>query len=141
MLFRSYAIIELIYRPVGAAPAAAKATIVVDKQEFPGFADAAGTWHFLFSPKEAKTWTYTIKSDHPGLDGQTGGFTSRLPAPKLAGKPSAQYPNWWTDDPDPLWSEGAHQGAKTINRWRVEYLRDFATRMERCKISGSSQIP
>lgn len=137
----TYAIVELIYRPPGTAPADAKASLVVDQQEFTGFADAAGTWHFLFSPKEPKSWSYTIKSNHAGLDGQSGGFTSKLPAPELAGKSSAQYPNWWTDDPDPRWSEGTHQGAKTVNRWREQYLHDFAARMERCKIYAPSVTP
>lgn len=129
----TFAIMELIYRPTAAAPADAKATLVVDKQNFPGFVDDAGEWHFIFSPKEAKTWSYTIKSSHPGLDGQTGGFTSYWPAPEQAAKPSPRYPNWWTDDPNPAVAEGVHQGAKTVSKWRVDFLRDFAARMERCK--------
>lgn len=129
----TYAIIDLTYRAIGTAPASAQATLVVDKQEFPGYVGPDGTWHFLFSPKETKAWTYAIKSNHPALDGQTGAFTSRLPSPELAGKPSARYPNWWTDDPDPQWTEGVSQGAKTVNRWREAYLRDFAARMRRCQ--------
>jgi hypothetical protein len=61
-----------------------------------------------------------------GLDGRTGGFTSAFPAGNLS--PSPSYPNWWTDNPDPSLREGNEQGAKTINRWREEYLRDFASR-------------
>jgi len=129
----AFAIIELILRPAAAAPADTKAALVVDRQEFPGFKDDAGAWHFLFSPKEAKTWSYAIKSTHPGLDGQTGGFTSHWPAPAQATKPSARFPNWWTDDPNPAVAEGVHQGAKTVSRWREDFLRDFAARMVRCK--------
>ena len=129
----TYAIMDLVYRPIGATPAGARAALVVDWQEFPGFVGEDGVWHFIFSPKLAKTWTYKIASNHPGLDGQTGGFTSKNPAPELATKPSARYPNWWTDDPDPRWSEGLNQGAKTVSRWREEFLRDFAARMVRCK--------
>ena len=29
--------------------------------------------------------------------------------------------------------EGEPVGAKTVKQWRVEYLSDFATRMDRCK--------
>jgi hypothetical protein len=47
-------------------------------------------------------------------------------------KPSPDYPNWWTDNPDPKWREGDQQGAKTVNRWREANLRDFAERMRRC---------
>ena len=67
------------------------------------------------------------------LDGQSGGFTSYWLTPDLAGKPSPHYPNWWTDDPDPALAEGVHPGAKTVSKWREEFLRDFAARMERCK--------
>jgi hypothetical protein len=129
----TFGIIELICRPAVPAPADAKAALVVDKQDFPGFVDDAGVWHFIFSPKDAKVWSYTIKSTHPGLDGQTGGFTSDWPAPEQAAKPSPRYPNWWTDDPDPAVAEGAHQGAKTVSRWREDFLRDFAARMARCQ--------
>lgn len=127
-----YAIVELVYRPAGSAPAGARAALVVEDQEFTGFADQSGAWHFLFSPKDAKTWSYRIKSNHPGLDGQTGGLTSRLPAPERASQPSARFPHWWTDDPDPAVAETGQPGTKHISRWREAFLRDFAARMKRC---------
>ena len=128
-----YAIVELVYRVPAAPPSDAKAMLVVDKQEFPGYATNDGAWHFRFCPKDAKAWTYRISSNVPALDGQTGAFTSVLPSPARAASPSAQYPNWWTDDPDPRWREGNEQGAKTVSRWREEFLRDFAARLLRCK--------
>jgi hypothetical protein len=128
-----FSIMELIYHPATNAPTDATATLVVDKQEFPGFRDDAGLWHFIFSPKEAKTWSYHIKSTLPALDGRTGGFTSYLSTPDLAAKPSSRYPNWWTDDPNPAVAERHFAGAKTVSKWREEFLRDFAVRMERCK--------
>src|SRR5262249_37425846 len=54
----NFSIIELIYRLPTLAAAGTKATLVVDRQEFSGFADETGVWHFLFSPKEAKRWEY-----------------------------------------------------------------------------------
>ncbi|VXB95986.1 DUF1593 domain-containing protein [Massilia sp. 9I] len=132
-MVETFAIMELVYRPIGEAPVAPRAALIVDKQAFPGFARADGGWYFLFSPKEEKRWTYRIESNHPGLDGQTGAFTSRNPAPKLARRPSNRYPNWWTDDPDPRLSEGQFQGAKTVSRWREAYLRDFAARLRRAQ--------
>jgi hypothetical protein len=127
----TFAMVDLVIRPTGSSPAPAqvKAMLQVDKQEFNGYLGDDGAWHFLFSPKEAKTWVYRIASNHPGLDGQTGGFTSRMPAPELARQPSAKYPNWWTDDPAPQFSEGPHHGAKTISRWRADFLNDFALRL------------
>ncbi len=136
----TFSLVELVYRPAEPTPAEAKAVLVVDRQEFRGFVGADGAWHILFSPKEAKTWTYRIASNHPGLDGRSGGFTSVNPAPVRAANPSSRYPHWWTDDPTPEASEGPHQGAKTVSRWRADFLRDFAARIERCRpprVSGS----
>jgi len=130
---QTYAIVEIIYNPTDSTPTNPTASLIVDKQEFPGFADQQGAWHFLFSPKDPKTWIYTIKSNLHDLQGQTGGFTSVNPDSSLIAKPSARYPNWWTDDLAPELSEGPHQGAKTINRWREDYLHDFAQRMLRCQ--------
>jgi hypothetical protein len=125
-----YAIVELICRP--AAPAgAARAALVVDKQEFPGFPTADGAWHFLFCPKDARTFSYRIASDHPALDGRTGAFSAVLPP--AARPPSPHYPRWWVDDPDPRLREGQEQGVKTVNRWREEFLRDFAARLLRAQ--------
>ncbi|MCS0598132.1 pectate lyase [Massilia agri] len=129
----TFAIMELRYRPAGKAPAAPRATLVVDKQEFPCFPQPDGSWQFLFSPKEAKTWTYRIASNHPGLDGQVGGFTSTDPAPERAQQPSSRYPNWWTDDPEPRTAEGPNQGARTVSRWREAFLYDFAARLRRAQ--------
>ena len=129
----TFSIVELVYRPAGKAPAAPHASVVIDKQSFQGFAHADGSWRFLLSPKEDKAWTYRITSNHPGLDGQTGAFTSRMPRPERARQPSNKYPNWWSDDPDPALSDGAHQGAKTISRWREAFLRDFAARLRRTR--------
>ena len=131
---QTYGIVEILYHPATASPSDAKAAIVVDKQEFAGYAADASVWHFIYCPKQAKTWSYRIKSTFPALNGQTGGFTSVDPTPADAAKPSANYPNWWTDNPDPALADGGHQGARTVNRWRVDYLTDFAARMERCLV-------
>ena len=42
-------------------------------------------------------------------------------------------PNWWIDDPNPALAERGHPGAKTVNKWRRQYLRDWQKRMDRCK--------
>jgi hypothetical protein len=36
---------------------------------------------------------------------------------------------YWTDNPDPALREGTFAGAKTVNRWREDYLRDWQGRM------------
>ncbi|MGD8237057.1 MAG: DUF1593 domain-containing protein [Armatimonadota bacterium] len=39
-------------------------------------------------------------------------------------------PSYWTDNPAPALREGRYNGAKTVNKWRVEYLRDWRERMD-----------
>jgi hypothetical protein len=48
-------------------------------------------------------------------------------------QPSARLPHWWTDDPAANLAEGSHSGAKTVNRWREEFLGDFPNRLLRCQ--------
>jgi hypothetical protein len=43
-------------------------------------------------------------------------------------RPASARP-FWTDDPDPALREGNFPGAKTVNRWREDYLRDWQQRM------------
>jgi Protein of unknown function (DUF1593) len=94
---------------------------------------------FRFSPRDAKVWPYALRSDFPALDGQTGAFTAVAPPAERTRRSSAVHPNWWIDDPDPAAAEGIHPGAKHVNRWREEYLRDFAERMVRCKAPAPQQ--
>jgi hypothetical protein len=137
----TFGIVELRYHLSSNVPSNASATLIMDRHESPGFRDENGVWHFLLSLKESKTWSYMIKSAHPDLNGRTGAFTSYWPSADRAAKPAAQYPNWWTDNPDPAYAEGVHQGAKTISRWREDFLRDFAARMERCMLPASQEKP
>jgi hypothetical protein len=90
-----------------------------------------GVLRFRFSPRDAKVWPYVIQSDFATLDGQRGKFTAVPPPAERTRIPSATHPNWWIDDPDPAAAEGVHPGAKSVNRWRVDFLRDFAARMDR----------
>ncbi|HEY1790859.1 MAG TPA: DUF1593 domain-containing protein [Verrucomicrobiae bacterium] len=135
----TYSIVDIVYHPSPIAPANTKSTLLVDQQEFPAFVDDTGGWHFIYCPKLPKAWNYTIKSTFSGLNGRTGGFTSVNPAVEEAAHPSSHYPYWWTDNPDPALAEGDQQGAKTISRWREDYLRDFAARMDRCRAPSSPQ--
>lgn len=128
-----FSIVEIIYHPTEKASADATATLVMDRQNFPGFVDDAGAWHFILSPKEGKTFSYTIQSTLAELDGKSGGFTSYWLPADVADRPAAHYPNWWTDDPNPAVAERDYAGAKTVSKWREDFLRNFAVRMERCK--------
>jgi hypothetical protein len=131
-----FGVMELALPLGSGAPRRPEASMLIENQSLMGSVDANGAMRFRFSPKEAKAYTYTIRSNVPALDGKAGALTSIRPAPDAAQRPSARLPNWWTDDPSPAAAEGPCIGAKTVSRWREEFLRDFAARMLRCKISA-----
>jgi hypothetical protein len=130
-----FGILEL-WIPLGdGAPEKPAARLVVENQSLAGHAADDGTVRFRFSPKDAKTYRFTIKSNVPAIDGKTGGVTSFKPPPDAAKHASVRHPNWWTDDPALEFAVGPHTGAKTVSRWREEFLRDFAERMARCTVT------
>lgn len=128
-----FGILELALPLGNGAPDKPEARLVVENQSLAGHAPGDGTMRFRFCPKAAKTYSFTIRSNVPALDGKTGGITAFAPPPDAAKRPSTKRPNWWTDDPTPEFAEGPHDGAKTVSSWREDFLRDFAARMIRCK--------
>lgn len=42
-------------------------------------------------------------------------------------------PTYWHDNPDPKLAANDKLGAVTVNRWRVDYLKDWAARMDRVR--------
>lgn len=120
-------------------PKGAAASLVVDRQEFPAASEGPWGYRFRFVPKATKRWSYRTKSTAAELDRLEGAFTSVDPRPDAASRPSARHPNWWTDDPDRAFTEGPHLGAVTVNRWREEFLRDFAERMLRAAHTSGSK--
>ena len=109
-----------------------QAKMVFDNR-IPSLANNEGSvLRFRFSPRDAKVWPYVIQSDFAPLNGQHGAFTAKLPPLEKTQSASSTHPNWWIDDQSAENTEGVHRGAKTVNRWRVDFLRDFSDRMERC---------
>ncbi len=106
---------------------------MIENQESIGSVGMDAMMHLRFSPKDAKTYSYTIRSNVPALDGKAGVLTSVRPVPDAAQQPSSRLPHWWTDDPAPEVAEGPHIGARTVSQWREDFLRDFAARMDRCQ--------
>jgi hypothetical protein len=71
------------------------------------------------------------------FDGRTGRF--RAVAPTARGRQrSLRHPAWWTDDPDPSAAEGVHAGARTVSRWRQQFLDDFAGRLRRLPLAAGA---
>jgi hypothetical protein len=134
-----FGILELVL-PMGAdIPKKPEAVLAVENQKLTGHAHGDGTMRFRFCPKSAKGFGLKIQSNVPALDGTTGGITAYLASPDMAQRPSAKYPNWWTYNPSPDVAEGAHHGAKTVSRWREEFLVDFAKRMLGCQSPASME--
>jgi len=84
---------------------------------------------FRFSPRDPKVWSYVIRSSFAGLDGRSGSFTAKPAPPGRTAQPSVRHPNWWTDDQDPAEADEGQPGARTVSRWREQFLRDFAERL------------
>ena len=135
-----FGVLELALPLAAPPPAGAEARMVIENQELRGHFGPDRRVRFRFSPKDAKGYRYTLRSNLAALDGLSGGITSVQPDPSAALRPSTRWPNWWTDDPSPHAAEGPHQGGRTVNQWREEILRDFAIRLRRCAEPASSRL-
>jgi hypothetical protein len=73
---------------------------------------------------DTPTYAFLLRGtpDDPTKDSWGGRFVKRK-----------DRPNWWMDDPKPALAEREYPGAKTVNMWRRQYLRDWQKRMDRCK--------
>ena len=128
-----FGILELVLPLGNNAPENPEGMLLVDNQKLAGYASDDDSMRFRFCPKSQKVYRFKIQSNVPTLDGKTGGITAYFPSPDIAKQPSSIFPNWWTDDPSPHVAEGDHHGAKTVSRWREDFLGDFAQRMLRCQ--------
>jgi hypothetical protein len=128
-----FGILELALPLGDGLPEKPEAQLDVENQSLIGHAPGDGTMRFRFCPKGATAYRFAIRSNVAALDGKKGGITAIQPAADADTHPSPKHPNWWTDDPARQFAEGQHIGAKTVSRWRPDYLRDFAARMDRCQ--------
>lgn len=118
--------------PLGAgAPTEPTGQMRIENQSLAGHVGGDGRMHFRFSPKDPIAYRYQIRSTAPALDGLSGEITSVQPVQSQATRPSSRLPQWWVDDPSPAAAEGIHHGSRSVSRWRRDYLRDFALRMDR----------
>jgi len=134
-----FGILELVLPMGHDIPEQPEAVLVVENQKLSGHAPGDGTMRFRFCPKSNKGLGFKIQSNVPALDGKTGGITAYIPSPDMAQRPAVKFPNWWTDDPSLDVAEGSHSGAKTVSRWREDFLDDFAQRMLRCQSPASTE--
>lgn len=128
-----FGILELVLPLGDNSPKNPTASLMADGLTIEGYAGGDGTMRFRFCPKASKTYPLAISSNVPVLDGVTGAITVISPKPEIAFQPDPHLSNWWTDNPAAEFAEGEHNGAKSVSRWREEFLGDFAKRMSRCK--------
>ncbi len=133
-----FGVLELALPMGDNAPIAPEAILAVENQKLTGHDAGDGTMRFRFCPKAAKNHGFKIRSNAPALDGKAGAISVYPPSPSKALRAAAGLPNWWTDDPNPAVAEGSHHGAKSVNRWREDFLGDFAQRMLRCQSRASA---
>jgi len=101
-------------------------------QTFEGFYTGNGEYRIRFVPKETGDFEFVLRSEIPELNGITGVLRAVAEIPENRSTTGGDLTNWWSDDLSPEYAEGAHSGAKTVSRWRVDYLTDFAARFDRC---------
>lgn len=127
-----FGVVEFVL-PVPDGMARSQTASMIFDGRIPAMAENDGrTLRFRFSPRDAKVWPYELRSEFAALNGQQGQFTAAVPPPDRTRVASKVHPHWWIDDPDPAAAEGIHPGARSVNQWRAEFLRDFAARIARC---------
>jgi hypothetical protein len=103
----------------------------INKQKWPGYYLGNGDYGVRYSSKQPEICTYVTTSPINELNNQIGQFVSIIPWP---GKPSANDykvgSNWYTDNPNPKLFIKEQQGAKTVSKYRKEFLLDWAKRWE-----------
>lgn len=130
-----FEVIELVFRgpDLGTALDQSKFSLMVEGDEFEGFYCGNGEYKVRFMPKSTGIWSYTTKSEIVELNRQSGKFTCVEETEEGRTQKCKRYPNWWSDILDEQYSEQEHKGAKTVNKWREQFLRDFQHRFDRSK--------
>lgn len=98
-------------------------------QTWPGYYLGNGIYGVKYSSKKPENGTYKTTSAIAELDGLEGGYISTFPWPGKAS--SDDYllgDNWYSDKVDAALFIDDQQGAKTISKYRKEFLMDWAER-------------
>lgn len=104
-------------------------SVEITGQVWPGYYLGQGKYGIRYSSKRPEKGYYKTISDIPGFTAQEGEYISVNPWPGeqksgdiLLGE------NWYGDKPDPELFYGEQQGARTVSKWREEFLLDWAKR-------------
>ncbi len=106
-------------------------TIEIQNQVWPGYYLGDGIYGVRYASKQPEVGKYLTRSQIPELDGLSGQYVSIIPWP---GRSSVtDYPlgnHWYSDRQDPGLFIKEQQGARTVSKYRGEFLRDWAKRWE-----------
>jgi hypothetical protein len=104
-------------------------TLEIQNQKWPGFYLGNGVYAARYSSKKPESGKYVTHSSISELDNLRGQYISTAPWP---GKPDKNDyklgPNWYGDQPHPALFLKDQQGARTISKFRTDYLTDWAKR-------------
>lgn len=104
-------------------------TMEISNQVWPGYYLGNGIYGVRYSSKKPEICSYKTFSSIPELDGQTGQFVSITPWPGKYKKDDLKLGNnWYSDRTETELFMGVQQGAKTIAKYRKEFLIDWAER-------------
>ncbi|SHG19296.1 protein of unknown function [Flavobacterium fluvii] len=100
-------------------------------QKWPGYCLGEGVYAVRYSSKKQETCTYVTTSSIPELNEQKGQFVSTIPWPgKQTPDDYKLGKHWYGDRQEPELFLEQQQGAKTISKFRSEFLLDWAKRWE-----------
>lgn len=102
----------------------------IDGQRIDGYYAGDGVFNVRFVPKRIGKWKYVVNCKAKSLQGQTGEFVSTNPWPGKENGHNIILNNWWSDKTDKDLYIGQFQGARTVSRWREDFLSDWAKRFE-----------
>ncbi len=106
-------------------------TANISGQEWPGYYMGAGKYGIRYSSKKPETGTYKFTGDILGFKVQEGQYVSVNPWPGRVDEDDIRLGNqWYSDDPADDLFIGEQQGARTVSKWRSEFLMDWASRWE-----------
>jgi hypothetical protein len=104
-------------------------TMEIQKQQWLGYYLGKGIYTVRYSPKRPETGSYVTHSTIKELDGLKGQYISINPWPGKPNKDDYVLGNqWYGDVPNPELFLEDQQGARTISKFRKEYLMDWAKR-------------
>ena len=100
-------------------------------QKWPGYYLGNGQYAIKYAPKQAEILNYNFISEIPDFPLQKGQLVVANIWPGKKQKTDYQLgTNWYSDKANPGLYDGKIQGGKTISKWRMDALLDWAKRWD-----------